>query len=538
MGETLENRAGGYLSRRQFLTSTVGAPVAYALGEPLFAQDAPKPADLTDYFKRKERTAAPSPLEVQGATEVYLKSSLKADYEKAKTPEGKKALVAELLKIASGEQNAANKFALYHEARDHSAALGAFDSTSEAVNGLYNTFDIKLTDALNGLADKITKNLSKDGLNAFVGMYVKLAEKAVGENDYDSAVAAVKFASGKTSADKELVARAKKLSEQIPFLKGEYETAYNAAIGFGNLNDPKTSHALGSYLCFVKGAWEPGLPYLANSNDGIIKLIANLEKGKPADAKDQFRLGNSWYEHAKRAKKDSVDQDRFTGRAEYWLKTAAQTATGLLKKDIETKLAEIEKSSAGSAVGAAGGIDLLAFTDPKKDKANGEWKRDKGNSIVLEKSDGTLKIPYEPPPQYDLEMTLEVIGGSGWTAIGLIKDKSRFVAVIDAVASGYVTGFEAIDGKSAAANETTYKGQVLKLNKPSNIVLSVRDSGATLTIDGQKKSEYRGPYSKLNYSGGYAPAGHNGLYLTFLNTGARITKMQLTPISGQGKRLQ
>jgi len=536
MGETLENRTGGYLPRRQFLTAAAVAPVAYALGEPLFAQDAPKPADLTEYFKRKERTAAPSPLEVQGATEVYLKSSLKAEYEKAKTPEGKKALVAELLKLASGEPNAANKFALYREARDHSAALGAFDSTSEAVNGLYNTFDIKLTDALNGLSDKLPK--TKDGLNAFVGMYVRLAEQAIGENDYDSALVASKFASGKTSADKELVARAKRLAEQIPFLKGEYETANKAAIGFGDLKDPKTSHALGSYLCFVKGAWEPGLPYLANSNDGIIKFIARFESGKPANAKDQFDLGNSWYEHAKRAQKGSVDEERRTGRAKYWLETAARNAKGLLLKDIETKLTEMEKSSAGGAGTPAGGIvDLLKMIDLKKDVVEGTWKIDNGSLISPIAPKAIVHIPYIPPDEYDLQLTVECLSApeTGALVVGLAG--RDWQTEVQFNCEGRMYFFEQVDGKPGTG-QYRVEGKYMKMNQPADLKLAVRKDKITVFVDGKQILELKDYAKRVSIHPFWKVPSTQTLFFGEQNTQYRLKQIKLTTVSGRGSPLQ
>jgi hypothetical protein len=537
MGETLENQAYRGLSRRQLLISAVATPVAYAVGAPLFAQDAPNPADLTEYFKKKERTAAPSPLEVQGATEVYLKSSLKAEYEKAKTPEGKKALVAELLNLASGEQNAANKFALYREARDHSAALGAFDSTSEAVNGLYTAFDIKLTDALNGLSAKSPKNLSKEGLNALVGMYVRLAEQAAGEQDYDGALDASKFASGKTSADKDLVARAKRLAEQIPFLKDEYETASKVALGFGDLKDPKNCHALGSYLCFMKGAWEQGLQYLANSNDGVIKLIASLEKGKPAKAEDQFSLGNAWYEHAKRAKKDSVEQGRFIGRAKYWLETASRTATGLSKKDIEAKLAEIEKAFGGKeAMAAAGGLELVTLIDPKKDSIQGEFTLT-GRSLLTPTAtpQARLQIPYAVPDEYELRIVASRKSGNGAFFICLAKGEKQFEIVLDGW-GGNATGVDLIDGKMGVENATAYKGKLFTDDKPKTIVCKVQNNNFAVTFDGKQIISWKPNYSSVTPLFKFPNSRTIGLGSNAANY--QVDSVHLITLSGKGTRLR
>jgi dienelactone hydrolase len=185
-----------------------------------------------------------------------------------------------------------------------------------------------------------------------------------------------------------------------------------------------------------------------------------------------------------------------------------------------------------------GPIDLLKLLDLKQDVVQGEWGFKEGK-LHSGKGQGTrIQIPYLPPDEYDLTIVAARVEGTDSMNIGLVRGSSQFCACVDGWTST-VHGLSLVDGKLAADNETARRiGGVLKQNRPSTIVCSVRTESVTVTVDGRKVIEWKGDASRLSNYKEIAVPNPRALFMATWDTRFLFAKMTLTPISGEGQKLR
>ena len=132
------------------------------------------------------------------------------------------------------------------------------------------------------------------------------------------------------------------LKNQLPLFRRQCEALNNKAKEFNkyykkydegfkkitnNLNDPKANLDVAIYLCFIKGDWERGIHYLANSKKPELTKLAELEKEKPAQAKTCMQLGYKWLREGL-----SYEEGKIYERALYWFEKSIPGLQGTDKK--------------------------------------------------------------------------------------------------------------------------------------------------------------------------------------------------------------
>jgi hypothetical protein len=108
-------------------------------------------------------------------------------------------------------------------------------------------------------------------------------------------------------------------------------------------DDPEASLAWGKFLCFIKGNWDKGLPYLAKSSDEDLKALAKKEMDKQSTTKDQVELADSWWDLGD--KEQGVARVQLKRRAFFWYKKVENSVRGLTQEKVKKKISEVEKSS-------------------------------------------------------------------------------------------------------------------------------------------------------------------------------------------------
>jgi len=183
-------------------------------------------------------------------------------------------------------------------------------------------------------------------------------------------------------------------------------------------------------------------------------------------------------------------------------------------------------------------VDLLEMVDLKKDAVWGGWARS-GKAVVCAQKiqRARLQIPYAPPAEYDLAVTFERKDGNDALNIGLSQGSTQFVLTIDGWRST-ISGIGMIDGRWADNNETTWRGTLLKNNRPSSAVCAVRKDGVTVTVDGKKIISWRGDYGKVRNLPEMAMSSPEVLFIGGWESVYVIHKMILTPVSGHGVKLR
>ena len=112
---------------------------------------------------------------------------------------------------------------------------------------------------------------------------------------------------------------------------------------FADSGDALANLTVGRYYCFELRRWDVGLTKVAKGSDPDLKWLANEDLGNPTDEAHRVRLGDSWYDLAKRAG-STTDRNGMFNRAQYWYSAVIRTLEGPGKNRIEQRMSEIDKA--------------------------------------------------------------------------------------------------------------------------------------------------------------------------------------------------
>jgi hypothetical protein len=73
---------------------------------------------------------------------------------------------------------------------------------------------------------------------------------------------------------------------------------------------------------------------------------------------------------------------------------------------------------------------------------------------------------------------------------------------------------------------------------PHTAVIAVRKKGVTITVDGKRGFSWQGDFSKLALNPDWKVPDPKALSIGAWNMPTSFTRLTLTPVSGQGKRLR
>jgi serine/threonine protein kinase len=184
-------------------------------------------------------------------------------------------------------------------------------------------------------------------------------------------------------------------------------------------------------------------------------------------------------------------------------------------------------------------IDLLALIDPQVDAVKGDWAKD-GKGLMCAPGDAVrLQVPYSPPDEYDLSMTVTRREGGDGLLVGLVKGSAQWSVTMDTVASGsFKTGFESIDNQGPSGNPTTYSGPVFTNGVEARLEFRVRKAGVTVIAEGKTIIDWKGNFNRLSLPDGWKVRSPNALFLGAWGSRYHVSKIWLVPVSGQGTVLR
>ena len=183
-------------------------------------------------------------------------------------------------------------------------------------------------------------------------------------------------------------------------------------------------------------------------------------------------------------------------------------------------------------------VDLLAMLDLSKDWTHGVWsKRD----AILEstKSYGArIELPYAPPEEYRLTMVVEPLDEPNGLLLGNVSGGNRFATLLHyQTPNGPMNAVENIDGRNVG-NESTFRGKVLKKNRLSQVIVTVRKNVVTMAIDGRTIVHWTGNRDRLSLSDYWKTPKRNAMFLGTYDCRYRFYRVTLETISGEGVALR
>ena len=458
-----------------------------------------------------------------------IRDLFKEDYAR-KSPAEQKALAQKLYsKAMEYKGEARSQYALLLESRDVAVGCGDVETTVQATNELARTFLVdgpalkiaSLTKIAAAMKDPETARGCSRALLAVV-------PEAVRAENFDAAAGAAQKAEGlaRVAQDNSLVTRAADLKADVASLKSEAGRVKPL------LEKPGASdaEAIGRYLCLIKGDWEAGLPHLLAGAKAPLKGVVEKDVLKPVETEKQLEVAEGWIESAQK-EKSAWRKAAMLARARTWLESASQNATGLIKMRVDKRLAETGDAEPGT-------VNLLRMIDPKQDAIEGDWTLSGDVLVSPPVPWARIHIPYSPPDEYDLTVTVERKDGDNCVGIGLVHG-GPFAVFIDGFPElGGKAGLDLLDGIVFDKSPAAVKGLILKNNVPSTIVVAVRKSGVTVTVDSKVIVTWQGNYRQLTPSPVWKPRDPKMLLVGAFGSRTLFSKISVATVSGQGKRLR
>jgi hypothetical protein len=185
-------------------------------------------------------------------------------------------------------------------------------------------------------------------------------------------------------------------------------------------------------------------------------------------------------------------------------------------------------------IAAVGWIDLLKLVDPAKDAVSAAWRVEGGILISGSSDTARLRLPYQPPEEYDVQAVFSRQTGSGDVGLLLFKAGTQFEWIMDV--GGERCGFEAISGQrvNAAKNPTGFT-QVLKNGQRYTVLVQVRNTGLKAFLNGKLVAELKTDYKNLAAMDGFAIPGTRCLGLVTWNSATAFQTLRVLEVTGKGK---
>ncbi|RPH45291.1 MAG: hypothetical protein EHM91_07705 [Planctomycetota bacterium] len=467
----------------------------------------------------------------QKETLKQIKELFKEEYAK-KSPGDQTALAQKLLqKGIETNDDLPSKFVLLKEAREVAVAAGDADTAMRAAGETARAFAVDGPSLKLAVVTKMaTATRDPETARTLAKSCVALVTEAVRVDGYETATSAATKGEqlARLAHDALLAQRLQDLKKEVGSLKDEHVRVKPM------LEKPGSGDgdAVGRYLCFVKGDWDAGLPHLVAGAKGPLKALVDKDVLNPAEAAPQVEVAEGWADLAQK-EKSPWRKSRLQARVRHWLEKAQPNATGVLKLKIEKRLGEIEESEPGT-------INLLRMVDPKVDAVGGTWSLDNGVLVSGTEEWARCQMPYTPPDEYDLTVVVERREGGDALGFCLGQGKAVFGLWVDGFpAKGFMSGLDRLDGSLLDNSPAAVKGKQLTNSKPSTILIAVRKSGVSVTIDGKSVLAWQGNTNRLTQSPVWQPRDPKAPILVgAFGTRYFFSKVQLTPVTGQGKKLR
>lgn len=291
-------------------------------------------------------------------------------------------------------------------------------------------------------------------------------------------------------------------------------------------NDPAANFVVGSYLCFLRGHWEQGLPYLAKSSDARLKSIAVSELSHASQVDGIVKLADRWLAEAPSL--PGPDRPKVMQHAADLYRSAEASSVGLEATLIEQKLASIPSS------GRPHHVDLLDLFDPQTSMRQGKWQMEEGGLVSDPGDWARAQFAYTPPDEYDFVVSFSVLQGDDevgqvcycaghqfYYAVG--EDHNKFAAF------GLVNG---VEGRHTALAKK--KDRWLLVGKHYVSIVKVRRSGVEAYLNGQLITGLKTNYSNLSLLGTRRLSRSDIVGISAYFMTVQIDSAEIVEISGRG----
>jgi len=309
---------------------------------------------------------------------AQVREVLKDDFAKAITPEARAELARKLIKLASETNDDLNqRYVMGTQAMELAIKVGDADLAFQAIDGLDSFFAVDGWDLKARALQQLSHMAKSMPSRQFVAAQaLSMTDSALSSDHYDAAVEMATVAVAMADALGEPVMReqaheARSRAQRMQNVAQEFKAAKEKLAA--HPDDAEANLAVGKFLCFQKGDWSAGLPFLSHGNDPALQKLAGMEGAiqaaepdSPNVAAERMKLADAWWDAAEKIgdKKNPAVPAMF-GRAKHWYQEAIPGLSGLT-------LERAQKRSKEEAVTEVGTVKMIYLDElPEQDASVG-----------------------------------------------------------------------------------------------------------------------------------------------------------------------
>jgi len=217
-----------------------------------------------------------------------------------------------------------------------------------------------------------------------------------------------------------------------------------------------------------------------------------------------------------------------------------ETADTSLLPRIETADVSPEKHVDRNLAQRTESIDLLPMIDVDKNAVSGKWVKAVGFLESPKQFGARIEIPFEPPAEYELTVVATPLDEPNGLLLGQLMSGHRFVTLVNhnVRQDKPASALENVDGKNVRDNSTAIMAELLKKDRPSQIIVTVRDGSVVVRCDGRTIVDWQGKPEQLSLGDYWKTPNANALFLGAYDCRYRFSRVSLVPLSGEGKSLR
>ncbi|MEL6106702.1 MAG: hypothetical protein AAFU85_11715 [Planctomycetota bacterium] len=263
-----------------------------------------------------------------------------------KTDEPDSASPTELLRLAAEEDDDIMRYAMLWMAAK--SAVHQFNPAlaQQAFERLGDEYAIDLPK----LAGKLLyasrhRPIASDEKRRMATWAERLGDESVSNEEIVYASAFYEIAIAWSTRDGASLRRLRKKANEVDRLLPAFRAAVSARTRL--LKEPQNSAAnttWGSYLCFVRGDWKNGLPYLALSDIQDLKDLAERDLSMNDSPEEMLTLAQQWSQFAA-AEPNRPLTSGAVASARYWYKRAIDRLKGVERLRAQAELEKLDTTS-------------------------------------------------------------------------------------------------------------------------------------------------------------------------------------------------
>ncbi len=293
----------------------------------------------------------PVPSKAQRKESLKLIRSLFPSQYADRSDEGKRKLAGMLLKQAQDiSDDPVSQYVLFEQASEIAQKVGAAKTAWDATEGIIKEFDVDAFELKYEVLRVLSKTLEDSALySTLVADCQKLIDQRIELDQYELAITQSRklLAVAKKGANEPTINLQDRSAKRIKRLASAYSAIKDQiSIADSQSNNEAANQAVGEFLCFLKGDFEKGLPYLSNGDSAATKTLANQELNSAETTKEKVALADSWWELGENENGNDEVLAIKTHALEIYLAIVDDT-TGLTKARIEKRLGEGNKAELG-----------------------------------------------------------------------------------------------------------------------------------------------------------------------------------------------